>query len=248
MAAKTHGSSRARWMVAIAVAFGALAGVTLLFRAPPIPSAPASPASGKFVVQLAPPGAADAVLRQEAELRDLRPLFLPTARSAAVREPRREPGRTFLDDTELKLKFSDAELHVDPPVVALNGVPVGKASAVDALTLDTDLAGLTGFGRRPGSPPDFKPRGGFVEVVATRDGATILAEPLAEAARPASARAWGPMEFVAAVDSIGLTGPLVLTEGSRIEEVDAHFRRYLTQEFRIGARLPPGFYRITVAP
>jgi hypothetical protein len=56
------------------------------------------------------------------------------------------------------------------------------------------------------------------------------------------------MELFAAVDAAGLAAPLLVTEGSRVDEVDAHFRKMLAQTYRIGERLPPGFYRIVVGP
>jgi hypothetical protein len=46
----------------------------------------------------------------------------------------------------------------------------------------------------------------------------------------------------------GLAGPLVVTESSRVEEVDVHFRRQLRQVFRLGERLAPGVYRVVVGP
>jgi hypothetical protein len=249
VAVAAHRGDRGRWLLAGATAVAVLAGMALLFGSPAEPPAAPPPAvAGKFFLRLAPPGATNVLLRQETELRDLRPLFLPTGRNAALREPRREPGRTLLDDEALKLKFADADLNLEPPVVVLNGIPVGQAAPVEALAVDADLAGLAGFGRRKVEVKALELRGGFVEIVATRDGSTVLAVALPVSARPATDKAWGPMEFFAAVDAIGLASPLVLTEGSRAEEVDAHFRRLLTQDFRLGSRLPPGFYRITVAP
>ncbi len=206
---------------------------------------------GKPLVEVARPGPADELLRQETELRDLRPLFLPTNRNAGLREPRREPGRTLLGDEAQELKFTEAELHMErdlPPIVTLNGRALDKAEPVDALGFDTDLATLAGFGRKPAVEEAVSPRGGFVEIVALRDGTRVLVDVLPSANRPATDKAWGPLEFLAVVDSSGLTSPLVLTDGSRVEEVDAHFRRFLTQDFRVGRRLTPGLYRITVAP
>jgi hypothetical protein len=249
MAAPPQDGERGRWLLAGATAAVACAGAALLFGSPAAPPPWPPPAvAGKFSLRLAPPGATDARLRQETELRDLRPLFLPTSRNAALREPRREPGRTLLDDEDLKLKFADADLSVEPPVVLLNGIPVGQAAPVEALAIDADLAGLAGFGRRPTEAKALEPRGGFLEIAATRDGAAVLAVALPVAKRPVTDKTWGPLEFFAAVDAIGLASPLVLTVGSQVEEVDAHFRKFLTEDFRVGARLPPGFYRITVAP
>jgi hypothetical protein len=76
----------------------------------------------------------------------------------------------------------------------------------------------------------------------------VLAETLPAEVAPPTTKAWQPMEFLAAVDPAGLVGPLVITEDSRVEEVNTYFRKYLAQTYRIGERLPPGFYRIIVGP
>jgi hypothetical protein len=59
---------------------------------------------------------------------------------------------------------------------------------------------------------------------------------------------WAPLEFLATVEAAGLVAPLTLTGRSGVDEVDAFFRNYLVRTFRLGERLPPGFYRITVSP
>ena len=51
----------------------------------------------------------------------------------------------------------------------------------------------------------------------------------------------------------GTVGALVFTwmqlvHGSGRGEVDAYFRTFLVRNFRLGARLPPGFFRICVGP
>lgn len=251
MPASTRQDELGRWLVAALVSLATLAGVTALFRAP----APAEPQRtavvARHAVEIARPGPTDELLRQETELRDLRPLFLQTSRNAALRAPRREPGRTLLGEEARELKFTEAELHVErdlPPIVTLGGRAMDRAEPVDALGFDTDLASVTGFGRKPTTESVLPARGGFVEIISVRDGARVLADALPAATRPPTERAWGPLEFFAAVDSSGLTSQLVLTKGSQVEEVDAHFRRFLVQDYRIGLRLTPGFYRITVAP
>jgi hypothetical protein len=182
------------------------------------------------------------------ELRDLRPLFLPTARNAALPNPRLEAGQTFLDTENLETILDNAEKQVGkdlPPVVTLNGQPLEDARPVDALTPDLSLLG---FGRSTAAIKPFSPRGGFVEVTATRDGRQVLAEPLPVTARPPGDKPWTPIEFFAVIDPVGLVSTLVVGESSRVEDVDAHFRNFLERTFRIGERLEPGFYRITVAP
>ena len=224
--------------------------ILVLFRFPAPPPAPVLPPQ-KSAVQLARPGLADEVLRQETELRDLRPLFLPTTRNAALPEPKREPGRTSLDEEPPKWSFGDADLQVGrefPAVATLGGKPVEKAELADALSIESAEAPLQGFGRRGAEISPFVARGGFVEVVAARDGRQVLAETLPIGARPPGGKAWGPIELLATVDAAGLACPLIVTDGSRVEEADLHFRNYLVETFRIGARLAPGYYRVVVAP
>jgi hypothetical protein len=45
-----------------------------------------------------------------------------------------------------------------------------------------------------------------------------------------------------------LIAPLTLTTRSGVEEIDNFYRNYLVRTYRVGERLAPGFYRITVAP
>lgn len=248
--AADHGEKR-RWIIASAVALGVVGAGVAMVRVPAPASASAPPPAAKAPLQIARPGPTDELLRQETELRDLRPLFLPTARNAALPERPREPRRALLEEDNPMPKLADAELSLDrelPPVVTLGGKGVDKATAVDGLGLDSDLAGLAGIGRRPIVTAELPARGGFLEVVSSRDGRRIMSETLPVAAKPATEKPWSPVEFFAAIDASGLTSPLVVAEGSRVEEVDSHFRQYLTRDFRIGLRLPPGFYRVTVAP
>lgn len=232
----------------------ALMGVgaaTQLFRPPERTPSPRPVNRSMPVVQMARPAEADIVLKDEAQIRDLRPLFLPTEFNATLSEPRREPGRTILDDEKLRLDFSEGELGISrdlPPVATMNGRSADKARANDALAATDIGVGLAGFGRGGSIVEALAPRGGFVEVVAVSTGRQVLAESLPAAFGPAGGKTWDPMELFAAVDAAGLAAPLVVTAGSRVEEVDAHFRKVLAQVFRIGERLPPGFYRIVVGP
>jgi hypothetical protein len=67
-------------------------------------------------------------------------------------------------------------------------------------------------------------------------------------AKPPSDQPWEPAEFSAVVDITGLVAPLATVSSSRVEEVDNHFKNYLARTFRIGERLRPGLYRVTVGP
>lgn len=244
---------KVRWTVAAGTAVLVMAAFLLLFRLPPsvLPATGVTPPPRETQkIEMAKSAASGSVLKQETEIRDLRPLFLPTEFNAALPEPRREAARTFLDKQTLQLGFAEGELSVAqslPPVVTLNGKPAQEAQAADMLAEGTKPA-LEGFGRKPAVVEALAPRGGFIEVVASATGHRVLADTLPTDARPPGGKAWEPLEFLATVDAAGLAAPLVVTVSSRDEQVDAHYRNYLARRYRIGDRLPPGFYRIVVGP
>lgn len=248
------GEGRGRWLVAAAVAVLVMAAFVSLAKLSPAPSPPAATANSdplRPVVKIARPDNSDTLLKEEAELRDLRPLFLPTERNAALAEPKLEPGRTVLDSEAMKPSLAEADVQLGaelPPVATIGGKPVRQAAALDALGAESGDLGLLGFGRREPAIEPFRQRGAFVEVTAWSDGRRIRAEDLPDEARPANERPWSPLELMAVVDHAGLTTPLVVTEGSRVEEVDLHFKNYLTNSYRLGERLGPGIYRVVVAP
>jgi len=200
---------------------------------------------------------ADAFLKEETEIRDLRPLFLPTEFNATLPEPRREPGRTFLDSELPKFGFAEADLTIGrdlPAVATINGKSAELATPLDVIAAEADGGPLLGFGRRPphvaaSSQVDaIATRGGYIEVFASASGHRVLAEPLPAEGRRAGDASWEPFELLAVVGPAGLTAPLVVTTSSRSEEVDLHYRNFLARTYRIGERLPPGFYRIVIGP
>lgn len=244
---------RGRWWAATGIAlFGtavALALVALASVTPP--PAPATAGATRPAVKIARADDADVLLKEEAELRDLRPLFLPTSRNAALPEPKLVPGRSMLDRDSLRSVGAAVEVQLGaelPAVATIGGRAAAEATPLQALSAETMDPGLLGLGRRASPVTPMAERGGFVEVTAMIDGRRIWAEELSPAARPAGDRVWSPLEMMAVVDRAGLASPLVVTEGSRVEEVDLHFKQYLTQVLRIGERLSAGSYRIVIAP
>jgi hypothetical protein len=223
-----------------------------LFRGP-LPSPPVAVAPGRRAeVVLLKPDAANSALHQQAVMRDTTPLFLPTDRNSAPRQlPRREPGKTFLDNDPPKLSIGDGGLNLAadlPPIVTLNGKSPGAARPEDTLAAGAPAEMLIGFGRAEVAVTPGTPRGAFIEVIAQASGQTVLRALVPASAAPPTTKVWQPLEFVAAVDRAGLVGPLVITEDSQVEEVNNYFRKYLAQTFRLGDRLDPGFYRVVIAP
>lgn len=251
-------SNRAHWIAAGLAAAAVMAALLFLFRFPKTSDFGASAtvtstaaSRPRSNLQMTRTSAADSVLKEETEIRDLRPLFLPTEFNVALPEPRREAGRTFLDNETLKWEFAEAELKITrelPAIVTFNGKPADKAAPIDVIGVGDGELGLTGFGREKMAIEPLAPYGGQVEVVAAATGHRVFSATLPPEARAPGSKAWEPLELLAVVDAAGLTVPLVVTTSSRVEEVDTHYRSHLSSTYRIGDRLPPGVYRIVVAP
>ncbi len=243
-----------RWRWTIAASGGALtlAALLAIFSVPQIVPLATAPAASPPAVTFADPGSVHALNREATALRDLAPLFLPTERNATLeRMPRRESGQTFFDVETTRPAFTEGELHFDqdlPPPVTLNGKVVPEAKPADALASVTLSPPALGFGRSDVVVSALPPRGGFLEVVAAGTGLPVMSASLpVEVAAPTD-KPWQPLQFLASVNAAGLVGPLILTERSGVEEVDQHFRIYLTQAYRMGERLRPGIYRLTIGP
>jgi hypothetical protein len=185
-------------------------------------------------------------------MRDLTPLFLPTWRNAASSLlPEREPGEKIGEVETPRLGIAEAGWRVSerlPELVTLNGLPVARATPLDYLDDSAADVLVSGIGRSPRPLPVHTARAATIEAVATRDGRRLLADVLPPTVSLPTDKAWLPLELLANVGPAGLVAPLTVTSGSGVEDVDAFFRNYLARTFRVGERLPPGFYRITVAP
>jgi hypothetical protein len=183
----------------------------------------------------------DPVVIKGTMLFDLTPLFLPTEFNSSRKDyVPTEPGGAFAG-FPFKPTFSESQidLHMPPPVA----VP---ASPAEAISDDPPGAPFIGFGRVDLKMETLAPRAAYVEIMDAGSGRIVLSERVMDARPPVSD--WKPMEFMAAVDSAGLVGPPVLTEHSDVADVDAYFGRYLAETLRIGQRLNPGFYRVSVGP
>lgn len=237
-----------RWMLA---AGGALAGtivIFLLFRSPESGrSSPGKIAIGSSNVGLSiiNGGAGESLLQQETTLRDPTPLFLPTplnaGEGAIPTAEQREPGGGF-SGYQPKLIFAENELQLQlKSPVAVPGSPV------QAFGADQQTAADWGMGRLDSAATPLAKRGAFVEVLAAGDGRSLLAQALTEA-RPPGETPWQPLQFLVGIDATGVVGSPILTESSRVAAVDRYFQNFVVETLRIGERLGPGFYRISIGP
>lgn len=244
--------SRGRWVAAAIGGLIAVVAVMALFNVSQVTPVASSPGATRVAVKLADPSPTNPLNREATAMRDLAPLFLPTERNATLeRMPRREVGKTFFDVETTKLTLTEAELRFDqdlPSPVTLNGRAVAEAKPVDALIPGALSPPATGFGRSEAALRPLPARGGYLEVVATGTGTVVMTHELLVDMKPVTEKPWQPLQFLASVNPAGLVGPLILTERSGVEEVDQHFRNYLAQTYRIGDRLRPGIYRITIGP
>jgi len=231
--------SRRRWIWAAAGAGAALVGFALLFRTPSPPREAVKRAGSRVT-----PVKLVNLKRNEAALTDPTPLFLPTewnaGQDALPDASRLERGSTFAG-YPAKLKFAESELALQFPADIV--VPARAADALDA-----GKVGETFLGRGPeAGAGQLAARKAFVEVTMAMNGETVLAKALPDAAPPGGG-GWQPTEFLVAVDAMGMVGPPILTESSRVPAVDSYFQNYLAKTLRVGERLAPGFYRICIGP
>ncbi|HVW21831.1 MAG TPA: hypothetical protein VHC86_11505 [Opitutaceae bacterium] len=235
----TAGGERARWVAASAAAAAAVLASLALFRLPPPPAR--APAGPKPTLGLA---ALDPALREQTELNDPRPLFLPTEWNAAPHPSRPDPAATFRDyAARTVFPASDLASPLPWPPFAVPRDPA------EALALDPPGNPYAGIGRRDGPAPALAPRGAHIEVTSAATGRVVLAR--AVDARPPESGTPFALEFSASVDAAGLVGPVVLEpleSPDAPDAVTAFFRDYLERIFWLGNRLPPGSYRIRVGP
>ena len=240
---KTTEGGQHRWVFAVAGTLAVLVVFALLFRAPRKPPvsamspgpAPTAAAKGVTIVTLQ---------ANAASLTDPTPLFLPTewnaGQNALPANTQREPGGSF-QGYPAKLAFAESELKLNLPSAVT--MPV---RAADALVSERSELTFPGLGQIDSKYYQLVDRKAFIEISGAGNGRRLLVQPL-EDARPPDGD-WQPMEFLVAVDPMGLVGPPTLTESSRVAAVDDYFQNYLVKTLHAGQRLAPGFYRVCIGP
>jgi|UniRef100_UPI00404B9790 hypothetical protein len=180
----------------------------------------------------------------EAHFLDPTPLFLPTEWNAGQNilpsSVLRDPGQMFKDYPS-RLVFAETSMGLQFP----DRIQVPQNSK-DTINIVEERAKFQAIGRIDGLPAKLSARGGYLEVSLTGNGEQVLAEAVPE--MPIPDGNWRPVELMGVVNAAGLVGRLTLVQSSGVVEIDAFYRDYLEKTLLIGARLKPGFYRISVGP
>ena len=192
-------------------------------------------------------GADDQLLRERADLFDPTPLFFPTewnyGQRALPENMRHQPGQVF---GSFEANFTFAEQNIKNYGAEVVAVP---ERLVDVLMQGNEKP-FAGMGQIDVQRPPLAERSAFIEVKDLVDGKIVLTQALNLISTPRLG--FGPMELLVVVSSSGIVGEPVLMSESGLEEVDedvdAFFRTYLVQSFRLGERLSPGRYRVLVGP
>jgi hypothetical protein len=208
----------------------------------------AAPARAPFVrLAGAGNGVVDRLLRERADLFDPTPLFFPTkwnyGQQPLPERMRHQPGKVFesfpanFTFGEQAMKAYGSEAEVAPENLA------------DILTQGNETP-FAGMGQQDRPHPALAPRSGFLEVIDLSTGKLVIKQSLVNISIPRAD--FAPLEFLVAVSSSGIIGdPLLMTESGiddADEDVDSFFRNYLVNSFRLGERLMPGRYRVSVGP
>ena len=272
MSMATDGAKR-RWAWAAGSALLVAGIFVALFSMSPPPGGAPAITRPRPAIELAERREKSA-LDEEATLLDPTPLFQPTRWSTArqaVAPP--EPGGTFQSyrvpanwnfvETNLKLGRIGTAAAGDKaatPKSMLASLDLPEPVAVPAKPAEALAAGLPGplvigIGRTDQPVAALPHHGATVDIVAVGTGRAALppqsmaqVQGLAAESRPPDGRLWQAMEFLATVDAAGLAAPLVMTTRSGAEDVDAYFQNFVAHTLRLGERLAPGFYRISVGP
>ena len=268
-----NAGAQSRWIWAAVCAVIATGLVMLVLSLARVAAPPVAAVRTKPAIELTE-RAAKSALDDEATLLDPKPLFMPTKWNASQKDvPPPEPGGTFQSFRfPAKPEFTDADLKLGRPDVVDSttkpAVPAKLWTSIDlpdpvavpqkpadALTPDAPGALAMGFGRTGASVVPLPARAAMIEITTAETGekplpAQVMAQvqALTAAAHPPAGRPWQTMEFVAAIDAAGLAAPLMMTTRSGADEVDAYFQNFLVRTLRLGERLAPGIYRISVGP
>jgi len=205
------------------------------------------PTPASVEITRADPNGGSAALFAQVELYDPKSLFLPTpvnnSDPALPATLRRDPSNAFKTISP-QLTFAEYEMSIVLP----EPITVPK-DPVEALHVGETANPFFTFGRINYPYTPLPKRLAFVEVLQAKSGRMVLAAPLNSGPdNRLPSVDWQPLEMVVSVENSGLIGTPTVTTGSGFEEVDDYFRAFIVKQFRLGARLPPGFYMLRIGP
>jgi len=183
---------------------------------------------------------------REISLRDPVPLYLPTPLNAGQAEAladdgRREPVAAFRNfPAQLTIGDAGPRIVFPGPVQ----IPAGPVEAIDP---HRGREAFRYLGRRLTTMPQAIRRLGFIEVATAESGELVLRADLPPIGSAPSID-WGPVEMVVAVNRSGLVGLPFITQSSGSAQFDGWLPSYLANTYRLGERLRPGNYRISLGP
>jgi hypothetical protein len=186
------------------------------------------------------------------EMRDPKPIFLPTRWNASAREVR-----------ALESGGPEEIFGLEPAVtmIAKDATPLGLAAAPQAVQTASDAVRqfprdyFSAFGQEDAPLYRLPERAAGIEVRVAITGEAVyrtelsLAQLAAAGSDPKRWPLWAPFEVLINVDPTGPVGlPLVATPGSGAELVDAFFRDHLHALLQPHLVLPAGYYRVAIGP
>lgn len=234
------------WLAAGVGLAGRVAFIFLGQEAPP-PSATAAERRPRVTVVAESGSASGPLVREQMELFDQQPLSMPTQWNAGYQplppDLQRQPGEIF-DVYEPRWAF--AAEHLEPVIGPQGGAPADGRGALR--TIGPMAGGWAGLARRDRALTRLPEREAAIEVRPFAGGGEqiVLREALAGLPEAVREYDWAPVEFTVAVVPAGLVGVPTLTAGSGRDDIDAFFGGYLVRDFRLGARVAPGLYRVSV--
>lgn len=188
-------------------------------------------------------GSGSRVLEERAELLDPTPLFIPTQRNYGQGPL---PGRVVKQPGQVFGNF-EAKMNFAPSGLASYGADLETPpESLPEMLATGNAAPLAGIGQIDATATALPERAGFIEVKALVDGELKMRVPLTNLG--VATTDFSPTEFLILVGSAGLIGEPVLTLGSGRDELDQAARDFLVKTFRLGERLSPGRYAVTVGP
>lgn len=185
------------------------------------------------------------LLREQSELYDSAPLFLPTSWNYVTNV---EVFSLEVDNASLFPAYGE-EWTISDEMLKPN---IGNGDSTIKRARDSlkyeywDL--FSSFGEEKQADNGMPVRTGFVEVYDMLDNEIVRSETLRDDIDELKELPlWTPLEFFITIDKLGPIGEPMLLKGSGSETIDAILQDYILEPV-FGARLQPGYYKVSIGP